>query len=314
MARKTVMARRSTPARPSARVERSAMRYFLALSPHLPPIEQPEPPERLAPFERLAVPRRHGTGTLSATWFPASGRARGGVLLLHPWLVWGKAYFHLRGRVEALRAAGYHVLALDFPGFGESDPPGGFFDRDVEAGIEALLQRVGDLPLHIWGISAGGYWAHPFLSRTDVVTGAMFEDVSPHLFEWSWREAPLYRPGYVLFRLCLPSAYRFLDVRLHAAAMSLGAVAYVSGECDRGVRPEDTRALAAHAGGRCHIVPAAGHLAAIKIATEELAALALDTFRQAEENRRAVFSSGAGSYVFETCEIDAPPLRATHLY
>lgn len=311
------MAQRTPPPRPSARSERLAMRYFLALSPHLPPVAQPEPPERLAPFESVTVPRRHGHGTLSATWFPASGSPRGGVLLLHPWLVWGKAYFHLRGRVEALRTAGYYVLALDFPGFGASGPPDGFFDRDVEAGVEALLERVGDLPLHLWGISSGGYWAHPFLSRTDVVTGAMFEDVSPHLFEWSWRETPLYRPGYFLFRLCLPSAYRFLDIRHHAAAMSLRAVAYVSGERDRGVLPEDTRELARLAGGRCHIVPGAGHLAAIKLAAEDLTALALDTFQRAEEQMQTVGErSGTALYSVgnRVCGIEALPVAAGSFY
>jgi pimeloyl-ACP methyl ester carboxylesterase len=287
------------------------MQAFLALSPRLGRISPQEPPpERLAPFEIVAVPRHRG-GTLSGTWYPAARRPRGGVLMIHPWLIWGRAYFHVRGRIEALRAAGYHVLTLDLPGFGASGPAEGFFDRDVEAGVEFLLQRIGDLPLHVWGVSSGGYWAHLYLSRTDVVAGAMFEDVSPHLFEWSWREAPLGRPGYLLFRCFLRAAYRFLNLRPHAASMSLGAVAYVSGERDRGVRPKDTRELAALAGGRGHIVPGAGHLAAIKIATEELTDLALDTFQWAEENRRAILSSGA--YGLETCEIDTPPLQAVRL-
>ena len=77
------------------------MGLFLALSPRLPRIEQPETPERLAPFEEVTVPRLKGRGDLTATWFPAAGRPRGAVLLLHPWLVWGRAYFHLRGRIEA---------------------------------------------------------------------------------------------------------------------------------------------------------------------------------------------------------------------
>ncbi|HYX26453.1 MAG TPA: alpha/beta fold hydrolase [Thermoanaerobaculia bacterium] len=229
------------------------------------------------------MPRRYGRGTLAATWFPAEGRPRGAVLLLHPWLVWGKAYFHLRGRIQALRAAGYHALTVDFGGFGASGPPHVFFDRDVEAALDFLRQRAGGLPLHVWGVSAGGYWAHPVLSRTKVATGAFFEDVSPHLLEWSWRMAPLGRPGYLLYRACLPSAHRFLDVRRHAAATSLGAVAYVSGERDRGVRPADTRELARLAGGRYYLVPGADHLGALKIAGDEVIALALDTFQQAEK-------------------------------
>lgn len=259
------------------------MGYFLALSPRLSKERQPESPERLAPFEDLTLPRRHGHGTLAATWYPAAGIARGAVLLLHPWLVWGKAYFHLRGRLQALRDAGYHALTLDFAGFGTSGPPQVFFDRDVEAALEFLCQRAGDLPLHVWGVSSGGYWAHPVLSRTNVVSGAFFEDVSPHLFEWSWRMAPQGRPIYLLYRTCLPSAHRYLDIRRHARAMSLDAVTYVSGERDRGVLPEDTLTLAELAGGRSHVVAGAEHLGSIKIAGDELIGLALDTFQRAEK-------------------------------
>lgn len=261
------------------------MGLFLFLSPHLPPTRQPAPREELAPFETVAVPRRNGSGSLAATWFPAE-RPRGAVLLLPPWLVWGRAYFHLRGRLQALRAAGYDVLTLDFPRFGGSGPVQGFFDRDVEDGLEFLRQRAGDLPLHVWGVSAGGSWAHLALSRVGGVSGAMFEDVSPHLLEWCWRMSSFWRPCVLFFRTCFRSAYRFLDARRHAGAMPLGAVTYVSGERDRGVRPEDTRSLAEAAEGRFRIVPGAGHLGAIKVAGEEIVSLALETFRRAEEEPR----------------------------
>jgi pimeloyl-ACP methyl ester carboxylesterase len=311
MAQRSV-AENSVPLRPGARQERLSMGLFLHLSPHLPPTQQPAPREELAPFETVTVPRRNRSGTLTAIWFPAE-RPRGAVLLLPPWLVWGKAYFHLRGRIQALRAAGYHVLTLDFPGFGGSGPVQGFFDRDVEDGLDFLRRRAGDLPLHVWGVSAGGTWAHLALSRVSGVAGAMFEDVSPHLLEWSWRMFPLWRPGFLFFRTCFRSAYRFLDARRHAAAMPLAAVTYVSGEQDRGVRPLDTGALAAAAGGRCRIVPGAGHLGAIKVAAEEILALALDTFRRAEEEPRdgpalrEVESADCPS--LEGCPHEACPVR-----
>lgn len=286
------------------------MGLFLALSPRLPRIEQPETPERLAPFEEVTVPRRKGRGDLTATWFPASGHPRGAVLLLHPWLVWGRAYFHLRGRIEALRAAGYHVLTLDFAGFGGSGPPSGFFDWNVEAGLRFLRQRTGSLPLHVWGVSAGGYWAHPVLSRTNLVSGAMFEDVAPHLLEWAWRTSPWGRPFYLFFRTAFRPAYRFLDIRRHATSMSLGAVTYVSGELDPGARPEDTLALADLAGARHRIIPGAAHLGSIKVAGQEVIGLALETFRQAEDRW-----SGAllDSLKDRAGEIDSSPAPAGHL-
>lgn len=275
------MPRGPIPPRPSKLQERLASRLFLALSPRLPKVRQPEPPESLSPFEIVEVPRPGQRGPLAAVWYPAEGAARGAVLLLHPWLVWGKAYFHLRGRIGALRAAGYHALAPDFGGFGNGERPSGFFDRDVEAGLELLRQKAGNLPLHVWGVSAGGYWAHFVLSRSSDVAGAMFEDVSPHLFEWSWRMAPWGRPAYLFFRHALARSYRFLDARAHAGAMDLAAAAYVSGDRDPGVSPQDTQSLAASAGGRWRIVPGAGHLESIKVANEEVLKLALDTFARA---------------------------------
>jgi hypothetical protein len=262
-----------------------AMRLFLALSPRLERgSRQPERPKDLRPFEDMAVPRETGSA-LAATWYPARGTVRGAVLLVHPWLAWGRAYFHRRGRVEALRAAGYHALTLDLGGFGQSPRTPGFFDRDVEAGLRFLSRKAPGLPLHLWGVSAGGYWSHFVLSRINGVAGAVFEDVSPHLFEWSWRMAPLGRPAYLFFRGAFRSSYRYLDARRHAPVFTPAAVAYVSGERDRGVRPEDTETLARLTGARCLIVPGAEHLGAIKLATEEILALALETFQRGEKAR-----------------------------
>ncbi|HVT15385.1 MAG TPA: alpha/beta fold hydrolase [Thermoanaerobaculia bacterium] len=275
----------AVPPRPPAWEERWASRLFLFLSPHLPRTPQLDPPAELAPWRSVLVPRLERGGSLAATWYEAGGAGppRGAVLLLHPWVVWGKAYFHLRGRIEALRAAGYHALALDFSGFGASPPPDGFFDGDVASGLAFLRQRVGDLPLHVWGVSSGGYWAHLALSRSGGVAGAMFEDVPNHLVEWSWRMEPRRRPGHLCIRTFFSRAYRFLDLRRHAPALRPAAVAYVSGAEDLGARPQDTRELAERAGGRHLVVAGAKHLGAIKQARDEVIALALDTFSRAEE-------------------------------
>ena len=277
---------RTPPPRPSPLEERLASGLFFLMSPRMSWMEQPEPPSGLVPFEPVAVERRRGSGALTGTWYPAAGEARGAVLMLHPWLPWGKSYFYRRGRIQALRAAGYAALALDFPGFGGSGPRGGFLDRDVEAGLDFLRRRVEGLPLHVWGVSSGGYWAHLVLSRVDGVSGAMFEDVSSHLIQWSWRRIPLKRPLYLFFRTFFRRAYRYFDLRRHAPALRLNAVAYAGGEKDPGVYPEETRELARLTGGNCLIVPGADHLAAIKIANQEVIELALETFRKAEEVSR----------------------------
>jgi pimeloyl-ACP methyl ester carboxylesterase len=270
------------PPRPSAWNERLASWLFFLMSPRVTLSPQPEPPDGLTPFEEVTIERPAGRpGVLTAAWFPAPGESRGAVLLLHPWLPWGKSYFYRRGRLQALRAAGYDALAVDLPGFGGSGPLTGFMDRDVEAALDFLRRRAEGRPLHVWGVSSGGYWAHFVLSRVDGVAGAMFEDVSSHLLHWSWRRIPAGRPLYFFFRYGLGRSYRYLDLRGHAPALRARAVAYVGGEKDPGVRADETRELARLAGAECLIVPGADHLAAIKLANREVIELGLRTFERA---------------------------------
>lgn len=296
------------PERPSGLYERLSFRWFRTFAPRLPRVSPGAPPAALAPYETVEIARSSGRGHLTGTWFPArpSTRpgdrkatgatdgstgadtpARGAVLLLPPWVQWGRAYFHRRGRLEALRRAGYHALTVDLPGRGGSGPPAGFYDRDAEDALAGLAERAPDLPLHLWGVSAGGYWAHMALSHRHGVAGAMFEDVSPHLLEWSGRVAPAGRPAHAAFHRLFPKAYEFLDLRRHAPWLGAAQVAYVSGERDPGVPPDDTRELASRAGAAARIIPDAGHLDSIKRAPRTVIETALETFAAAEDAYRA---------------------------
>jgi alpha/beta superfamily hydrolase len=270
------------PSRPSAREEQLSTRLFLALSPSLARVDQQPPPPELTPWELVTVPRTRGQGTLAATWYPAPAPVRGAVLMLPPWTPWGRSYFHRRGRIEALRAAGYHALTVDFPGFGGSGPPAGLFDRDVEDALTHLRRQTGALPLHVWGVSSGGAWAHIVLARCGNIAGAVFEDALPHPFSWSWRTAPLRSPAYLFFKTFFRATYHFLDTQRYAAALCATATAYISGDLDPGIRPEETAELARLTRGRSLIVRGAGHLSSIRAANAEVLDLALNTFRRAE--------------------------------
>lgn len=230
------------PARPGAFEERLASALFFALGPRLPPAEPTAPPAELSPWEVIRLARSSGRpSALEALWFSAEvADPAGAVLFLHPWMEWGKAYFYRRGRIAAVRRAGLHALAVDLPAFGGSGARRGFLDSDVADALSALEDRCPGLPLYVWGISSGGYWAHLSLSRRPLVTAALFEDVSPHLLEWSWRIAPWGRPAYLFFRHVFRRSYRFLDLRSHAPWLGLRQAAYVSGAEDPGIRPNDT--------------------------------------------------------------------------
>lgn len=268
------------PSRPSRFEELLACRLFLALAPELRGARAPEPPPKLAPWELHTI-RRSGNGQeLAGTFFPCSGPVRGAVLLAHPWIHSGQAYFYRQGRIEALREAGYHAMTFDLSGFGNSSPSSGFLDRDILAALDDLQARVGDLPIHFWGASSGGYWAHQVLSSRNGVASAMFEDVSNHLIRWSHRMIPKRRPAYLFFQWVLRRAYRFLDLRYHSPFLRVGRVAYVGGDRDPGILAEETRELALLAGGKCLIAAEAGHLAAIKRVGDRVISLALETFEE----------------------------------
>ncbi len=269
------------PRRPPGLQGRLAFFFLHAFAPRVPRVAPVEPPPQLAPFERFDVPGLAARDAMHATWFPAAAPVRGAVLLVHPWLRYGQAYFHRYGRIPALRAAGYHVLTFDLPGFGGSGPARGFWDTDIERMLDVLARRAPGVPWHYWGVSSGGVWGHVLLARRDGFAGAMFEDVSPHLLEWSWHAQPAGRLVYTAYRRFLGAGYRFLDLRRHAPFLRVRAVAHVVGERDPGIPVADARTLAEAARSELLVVPGAGHLDAIRQAQDKVIALALRTFERA---------------------------------
>lgn len=272
------------PQRPAAWQERLVARLLNTLAPAHAGPEGGSPPPALLPYEKLSIERRRGGEKLSGTWYPAYVGPRGAVLLLHPWTREGQAYFHRHGRLDALRAAGYHALTLDFPGFGTTPSAVEFDDRTVDDGLRLLERRSDGLELFVWGVSWGGLWAHLALTKTDQVAGAVFEDVPCHAFDWLRRSGRLPRALDFILRRLFAGPQSYLDVREHALCLDLGAVSYLSGSRDSMVRPEETRRLAVRAQGSSNVVQGAGHLEAITHANRAVLRTALETFERASDN------------------------------
>lgn len=83
--------------------------------------------------------------------------AKGVVLLCHPFLKYGMAYFFKHQYQGWLNAAGYHVVGFNFKGFGRSTIGGIAFADDVQSLARWIGTTHPDLPVHLLGASFGGY-------------------------------------------------------------------------------------------------------------------------------------------------------------
>jgi alpha-beta hydrolase superfamily lysophospholipase len=126
-----------------------------------------------AAWEPVRFPSDSGA-ELSGLFAAPTAAPRGVMVLGHPMGREAKAYFLKSGLAAFYRQLGFHVLAFDFNGFGQSGMGSFDFDRDVvAAGLEAR-RRVPTLPIGYHGVSLGGQWStialadpsHPFRFAT----------------------------------------------------------------------------------------------------------------------------------------------------
>ncbi len=269
----------------SRALDRFGLRVFqrYIFRPSRRPWRWPETGDRPSDWEPATIPKPDGTA-LTGLFGAAEGPARGVVVCAHPYKRVGKGFFLERGHARPLRQAGYHVLLVDFGGFGESVQRSVLFPRDVLAAGEEAARRCPGLPVGYLGVCFGGVYGacafsapgHPFRAA---VLDSPYESAL-HALTAMQKDAA--RPRYFRAQKAIVRAFHplfsALDPLRHARrATGLRGVLLIAGGADEQSPVEGVLAYAdafRQAGVPCRswVAPDAEHLDAFATHPEDYSA------------------------------------------
>jgi pimeloyl-ACP methyl ester carboxylesterase len=208
------------------------------------------------------VDLRSADGTvLEGGLVAAAPSARGIVVLCHPLLRYGYHYFLRSGLARWIAGAGFHALLFNFQGIGRSRLGSLCFADDVVGAVAWARERFPLLPVHLAGLSFGGYHAAHALVRLDgAVASAALDSVPPHIGNVfrsgpsSWLMRGLSRSPWADATGTRPVAASLTCVRRTALLL-------VYGDADEYCPPEDVRRLVrAVPRARLEELPGTGHM------------------------------------------------------
>lgn len=155
-----------------------------------------------AGWDRVIIPHPSGA-CLAGILGLAKGKPIGTVLLAHPLGRTAKGFWLKNGHASFYRELGFHVLAFDFNGFGESQDAAIDFPQDVLAVADWLKQTYPHLPCGAVGSSFGAAWILCAIARRRVFDAVLIESTFPRLEDF-WRSYPLPNATLKLARILLP--------------------------------------------------------------------------------------------------------------
>jgi pimeloyl-ACP methyl ester carboxylesterase len=248
------------------------------------PWEWPSPDEE-ARWQRVNF--RSGNGArLAGIWGPAEGIAQATLVLAHPMGKAAKGFWLRHGHAALFRRSGFHVLAFDANGFGESEPASFDYPSDFLAAGQWAREREPALPVGLVGASFGAGWGLCSMARAgSPYRAAVLEGTFPTLPEF-WRHYPVAYATLRASQFVWPQMERNLRPEREAARV-LGnpPVLLLYGDQDIYTPPAHgerlLKALAHSARAEMHVFPGVGHTFAYRDAAEAYAARVIPFLRAA---------------------------------
>jgi len=216
--------------------------------------------ERPRQAEAAALRSADGTALEGAVLAAAPG-ACGVVVLCHPLLRYGYHYFLRGGLARWVAGAGFHAVLFNFQGIGRSALGRLCFADDVVGAVGWARERFPGLPIHLTGLSFGGYHAAHALPRLDgAVAGAVLDSVPPRIGN-VFRSGPASWLMRALGRSPWAAATGTWPIAASLARVWQTPLLLVYGDADEYCPPADVRRLAAAVpAARLECLPGTGHL------------------------------------------------------
>ncbi len=186
-------------------------------------------------WNRLTIESSSGSRLAAVLCETDRAEPRGVVVCAHPMGLAAKGFWLRNGHADALLAAGFHVLAYDFNGFGESPSTNFDWPADALAAGSCARARYPALPVHALTASFGA-----MQTLNAVAAGSRFpyasvvaEGCPPSLPEF-WKAFPLAHVMLQLSRLVAPAVERRLRPTAALCALPAGVrVLLVHSRADR---------------------------------------------------------------------------------